>query len=345
MSRRRAYWLCQIIGWTIYQSVGLAFVAAFTTVDSRAVISYLGTIVTAIGASHSHRWAIRRYGWLALDMIPRTLRLLVSTAFTGILAAAGALSVGFGIAGYRTLEPQIAPFIMSWIVANLFWTVLYVAIHDVEKSRRTEREKLELQIAAKDAELRALLAQVNPHFLFNWLNNLRGMILEDPLKAQDIVTRFADLMRYSLQSGQQREVPLGDEITAVENYLACEKVRLEERLQIEVNVSPALRVERVPPMIVQTLVENGVKHGVSQLPEGGLVRISALADSNQLLIEVANTGRWIAPNGKGTHTGIAHTRARLSLLYGEGYSSLDISDKDGFVVAQLSIPRRKGHAE
>jgi LytS/YehU family sensor histidine kinase len=152
-------------------------------------------------------------------------------------------------------------------------------------------------------------------------------------------------MRYSLQSGQQREVPLGDEITAVENYLACEKIRLEERLRIEVNVSSALRVERVPPMIVQTLVENGVKHGVSQLREGGLVRISASANPNQLLIEVANTGRWIAPNGKGTHTGIAHTRARLSLLYGEGHSSLDISDKDGLVVAQLSIPRRKGHAE
>jgi sensor histidine kinase YesM len=345
MSRRKAYWLCQITGWTIYQSVGLAFVAAFTTVDSRAVISYLGSIVSAIGGSHIHRWVIRRYGWLALDMLPRTLRLLVSTALAGTLAAACAISIGFGIAGYRKLEPSIAPFIMTWIVANLFWTVLYVAIHDVEKSRRTEREKLELQIAAKDAELRALLTQVNPHFLFNWLNNLRGMILEDPVKAQDIVTRFADLIRYSLQSGQQREVPLGDEITAVENYLACEKNRLEERLRIEVNVSPTLRVERVPPMIVQTLVENGVKHGVSQLPDGGLLRISASADPNQLLIEVANTGRWVAPNGKGPHTGIAHTRARLSLLYGERHSSLEISDKDGFVVAQLSIPRRKAHAE
>jgi len=138
---------------------------------------------------------------------------------------------------------------------------------------------------------------------------------------------------------------LGDEITAVENYLACEKIRLEERLRIEVNVSPTLRVERVPPMIVQTLVENGVKHGVSQLPEGGLLRISASADPNRLLIEVSNTGRWVAPNGNGTHTGIANTRARLSLLYGERHSSLDISDKDGFVVAQLSIPRRQGHAE
>src|SRR5215510_9385431 len=108
MSRRKAYWLCQITGWTIYQSVGLAFVAAFTKVDSRTVISYFGTIVTAIGASHAHRWAIRRYGWLAMDMIPRTFRLLISTALTGILAAAGAILVGFGIAGYRTLQPQIA---------------------------------------------------------------------------------------------------------------------------------------------------------------------------------------------------------------------------------------------
>jgi sensor histidine kinase YesM len=342
MSRRKAYWLCQTIGWTVYQSVGLAFAAAFTTVDSRAVVSYLGTIVTAIGASHAHRWVIRRYDWLDLDLIPRTFRLLVSTALTGVLATAGAIAVGFGLAGYRTIQPQIAPFIMTWIVANLFWTILYVAIHDIERSRRTEREKLELQIAAKDAELRALLAQVNPHFLFNWLNNLRGMILEDPVKAQDIVTRFADLMRYSLQSGQRREVPLGEEITAVENYLACEQMRLDERLRIEVDVAPALRVERIPPMIIQTLVENGVKHGVSQLPEGGLVRVSASANPDQLLIEVANTGRWVVPNGNGTHTGIAHTRARLSLLYGERCSSLNVTDRDGFVVAQLSIPRRKG---
>src|SRR5262245_53096153 len=170
MSRKKAYWLCQILGWTVYQLVGLAFIAAFMKVETRDVIAHVGTIFTAMGASHLHRAIIRRTGLMQLDWLKRVPLLLFTTAFAGLVAAGGALTVGFGLAGYTSLGPKTAPFFASWIVAMLFWTVLYVAVHDVENYKRAERKNLELQVAAKEAELRSLHAQINPHFLFNWLN-------------------------------------------------------------------------------------------------------------------------------------------------------------------------------
>src|SRR5215510_13618625 len=165
------------------------------------------------------------------------------------------------------------------------------------------------------------------------------MIAEDPVLAQNIVTRFADLMRYSLQSSQRREVPLREEIQAVENYLACEKIRFEERLHIDWSLAPEAMDVMLPPMIVQTLVENGVKHGISQLSKGGLIRIGTVMQTSRLHLEVHSSGPWLPANGSGTHTGIANARAHLNGLYGSA-ATLEFQKDDDRVVARLSIPSR-----
>jgi sensor histidine kinase YesM len=342
VSRVKVYWLCQILGWSIYQTVGLAFIAAYMTVDRRAVIATFGSIVSAVCASHIHRLTIRRFKWLQLDWLKRVPRLLISTVLTGTMAAIGAAIIGVYIAGYGEIGPQFIAMIMTWIVAMLFWTILYAAIHDVENYKRAERDNLALQLAAREAELGSLLAQVNPHFLFNWLNNLRGMISEDPQRAQDIVTRFADLMRYSLQSHRRREVKLGEELEAVENYLECEKMRFEERLTVEWDVSPEARDILLPPMIIQTLVENGVKHGIAQLPQGGTIRISADVRAGELCVEVISSGAWVEANANGTRTGIANATARLELLYGSSSRLTFDKNQTGSVAARLSIPCNQG---
>src|SRR5690606_9276799 len=126
--------------------------------------------------------------------------------------------------------------------------------------RAAEVERWRLQAAVKDAELAALRAQVNPHFLFNSLNSIRALIVEDPARAQQVVTQLAALLRYTLQAGATSTVPLEAELHAVRTYLALESIRLEERLRYTIDVDDAVRQAPVPPMLVQTLVENGIKH-------------------------------------------------------------------------------------
>ena len=128
-----------------------------------------------------------------------------------------------------------------------------------------ERQALELSLVARDAQLRALRAQVNPHFLFNSLNSLRGLITEDPARAAAMVTGFAGLMRYSLDSDSRETVTLAEEMEAVDDYLGLERVRFEDRLLVERAIAPEALEVRIPPMMVETLVENAIKHGIANI--------------------------------------------------------------------------------
>jgi LytS/YehU family sensor histidine kinase len=122
-------------------------------------------------------------------------------------------------------------------------------------------------------------AQINPHFLFNSLNSIRGLVVENPQKAQDMITRFAALLRYNLNRDRQHTVPLSQEAEVVEDYLALEAVRFEGRLRVQFTVDPSAESLQVPPMILQALVENALKHGIAKRPEGGDVRIHATAEN------------------------------------------------------------------
>jgi LytS/YehU family sensor histidine kinase len=197
---------------------------------------------------------------------------------------------------------------------------------------------MQLQITLGQSELRALRAQVNPHFLFNCLNTIRGMISENPVRAQEMVTNLASMFRHAIERGGAQMVPLKDEIEAVSEYLTLESARLEERLHIEMAVSEEAAQRNIPAMVLQTLVENAVKHGIADLPDGGVLTIRAATKNHALILEVENTGRLKALNPNGTHTGLANARERLRLLCGEK-ASLELSDAGmGLVAATVVIP-------
>ena len=185
----------------------------------------------------------------------------------------------------------------TWAFAG--WLVIYFSVHG---RRRREALQLELAVVSRDAQLRSLRAQINPHFLFNSLNSLRHLILADPQRAVTMVTGLADLLRYSLASDRSDMVPLGDELAIVDEYLGLEQVRLEERLRVERAIEPAALPARVPPMLVQSLVDNAIKHGIATLPQGGLVRLSARIDGPG----GRNRGRQFRVSSR------AHRRARAT---------------------------------
>jgi len=227
----------------------------------------------------------------------------------------------------------------NWTIVLVAWTGLYFAIHEVRERRRREVHDLKTEMVAQQAQLRGLRAQLNPHFFFNCLNSLRELIEEDPERAQLMVTQLSQVLRYSLQSHGVELVSFAEEIRAVEDYLALEATRFEERLRITWDIAPEARCAVIPPMILQTLVENAVKHGIARRPRGGEITIRARVNDGALEMGVVNSGK-LSEERSTAGVGLRNASERLSLLYGSHASLLLESISEERVRALVRVPLR-----
>jgi len=198
--------------------------------------------------------------------------------------------------------------------------------------------------ATARAQMQALQAQINPHFLFNTLNVLANLIHSNPSKAERVTEELADVFRYALESTRLEYVKLDDELEFIRSYLEIEKARFEERLVYSFDVDSASRSVRIPAMILQPLVENAVKHGIGPKVEGGAVRVSTRLEPDRLVIIVEDTGigRASGLRQRGMGVGLNNIRQRLQHLYGEnGTLSLQDLNPAG-TRAVLSLPQLVG---
>ena len=197
-------------------------------------------------------------------------------------------------------------------------------------------ERLELNTHLKQAQLNTLKGQINPHFMFNSLNNIRGLMLEDVDKSREMLTKLSEMLRYSLTKNSVDGIALEEELEMVDNYIALAKIQFEDRLQFTKKIAPEALSIHIPPMIVQLLVENAVKHGISNLKSGGVIELKAERVEDLLKIEVQNTGKLqIAKNS--TQLGLKNIKQRLKLLYGEK-AFFQLKEEDNFVFANINIP-------
>jgi len=341
MKRSQVYILCQALGWYAHAAVNILLSRLSEALTWRAVALYMWGALAGILTTHALRAFIRRRRWLQLSplrALPRVAAaaLVVGLVITALVTAGWPLAFGMPAlrkAGYS----WILPVVFIWGITVFLWEVIYFGVHYFESFQTAEVEKLRLAVVAKDSQLRALISQVNPHFIFNCLNGLRAMIVENPVRAQDMVTELSNILRYSLQSGRTETVPLETEVEAVTAYLKLEAIRLEERLRVHIQVDPESLETRIPPMLLQTLVENGIKHGVARLPAGGEIRVDSQVESRAVRIQVRNSGQ-LRDDAGSTRLGLDNARERLRLLYGSA-ASLVLRNYDGdSVVAEISIP-------
>ena len=347
MKRSQVYWLCQILGWSAHGLVNAIF-ASLSGVDlSRAGAIALWGAGAAILCSYVFRGWIRRRNWLKLSPLQALPRVFLASIVVGLVITAlvtAGWPVVFGMAALRASGfGWVFPAIFIWSVTSFLWAAIYFGVHYFESYKTSEVEMLRLAVVAKDAQLRVLLAQVNPHFIFNCLNSLRALIIEDPPRAQSMVTELAGMLRYSLQSGKTEAVSLETELEAVTAYLKLEAIRLEERLRIKIDMDPESLETLIPPMLLQTLVENGVKHGVARLAHGGEIRVASEMQNGALKIRVQNSGQLAESSGS-TRMGLENIRQRLHLLYGDAASLVLRNQDTEFVIAEVSIPLTKSPA-
>jgi len=216
------------------------------------------------------------------------------------------------------------------------WTLIYMAVKVVAKLNAVRLERSELNAAVRQAQLNTLKGQINPHFMFNSLNNIRGLMLEDVEKSRDMLTKLSEMLRYSLTKNDVNAIALEEELEMVENFIALSKIQFENRLEFRKEVAPETLQASIPPMIIQLLVENAAKHGISKLKEGGIIKLTTKEVDDNIEIYVSNTGKLLI-NSSSTQLGLKNIKQRLRLLYGEE-ATFSIKEVDDEVIAAIKIP-------
>ncbi|MDQ3070471.1 MAG: histidine kinase [Acidobacteriota bacterium] len=265
-------------------------------------------------------WSAARYVTVANSSFKLFLAMAVSVA-----AGVGAAWFGAGFAIAVSVEPalpSVAPAFRAawpslWLIGTLCALAILLLQHALASSDEGEasaRRALTADVASRDAELRALRAQVDPHFLFNCLHSISSMTSRDPDGARRMCLELADFFRASLKAGIEPRIPLSSELTLLRRYLDIERVRFGSRLNVEFDERGDVSGMLVPPLLLQPLVENAVRHGIATLVDGGTVRISVVREEDRVEISVENA---FDPDGRrpGTGVGLTNVRERLDATF------------------------------
>lgn len=352
--RDRQFWIyhCSAVAAGLGVTVGLAMLWGFM-VGYQVTTSVVWVPLYSL-AVLGFRWLYKRHqghtapmGWLIANAV-------LYSAVAGILMTAILQSsvlplfwhlfvakysaVGMPLDYQDTLFRRIREEAPANQLFVLVWSFMYISVTASRRVRQAETYNLRLQNNLKEAQLSSLSNQLNPHFLFNSLNNIRFMIHEDAQRADNMITSFSEILRYSLESSRHEKVSLGQELAIIEQYIAIVKTQLEDRLTFSMRVDSALHEALVPPMVLQMLIENAIKHGLEHLQAGGALTLEASQHGRQLAFDIRNdTPAVLDKPVSGMGIGLRNISQRLDLLYGE-HAALDVTHTGSRFEVHLSLP-------
>ena len=344
-TRNRAFWALQLLGWGFTNTISIFLLkgvsAGFLFVSILAGIA-IGIFSTTLLREYlKTRITFEQFG------IPEIVKILISFLLCSLLYAFLNIAVGYLIYTYfpslNETDLQIFKIYDSFWLLTLNslmmifgWLICYLVIKLLLKLNTDRLERLELNSHLKQAQLNTLKGQINPHFMFNSLNNIRGLMLEDVEKAREMLTKLSEMLRYSLTQNTINTIPLEQELEMVDHYMDLSKIQFEDRLFFTKAINPLTRPKLIPPMVIQLLIENAVKHGISNLKHGGKIDLLTDLKEDQLIIEVRNSGRLLYKENT-TRLGLKNIEERLKLLHGNK-ASFELEETDHTVVATIKIP-------
>jgi two-component system, LytTR family, sensor kinase len=338
------YWSFQIAGWTLFALINIFFAGLFNQLTEDMMIRLLFILEVGLFFSHVMRLTIHQSKVLSKSLQHQVVNFIMLTVVFSILSAL--IQTPFEIVcDLRSMpaEQQIAfhlLFIKNFTTFGplfFIWNSIYFMYHYVMKSRKQQMDTLQLEALVKELELKTIKAHINPHFIFNSLNSIRALIDENPERARAAITELSNILRSSLSAEKGETVSFNEELKIVKDYLALENMRFEDRLKVEYDVDDETLGHQVPPMMLQTLVENAIKHGISKQVKGGVVKITSDIKGNYHELSVLNTG-YLNGNANKAGFGLSSTQDRLSLLYGNK-AKFEIKQLDpSLVEAKVLIP-------
>ncbi|GAB3016914.1 sensor histidine kinase [Spirosoma pulveris] len=344
MSKQKIYWFCQLFGWSLLILVEYIAYLLEDGFDPDTLYLAIANIFLGITLTHLYRLMIRRWNWVRLPFFRLAPRVLLSVFVLALIMTMVNLPMDRLIVPQHLIDEPwpVFGYIMTFGKTMLAWVLSYTAYHYVEENRNAEIEKILLKTSIRETEAKVLRSQLNPHFVFNALNSIRALVFENPAKAQQSITQLSNLLRNSLLADRRKTVELREEIKTVEDYLALEKVRYEDRLTSHIELDGRTLFWQVPPMMLQTLVENAIKHGVSTAIRGGFIEVRSNLVADKLHIIIRNTGVLGDKSASGGF-GLANTAQRLELLYGPDarfqiFQEEESSESGPIVCAEITIP-------
>jgi two-component system LytT family sensor kinase len=341
LRKNRLYWTIQFAGWSLYAILEIvtSAVASDEGVGIKRVVFLCIEAVFCLILTHLFRQLINHWQWLNLGLaklIPRIMAgVLVMSLVMYLMRVPASIVLGMFMPGVLFSAETVLGLSAVYTVMFFMWSVLYLVYNYFERFNTS----LKLEASVREIELNNLKSQLNPHFIFNALNSIRSLIDENPAKSKLAVTQLSNLLRSSLTTGKKGLTPLEEELKIVQDYLGLETIRFEERLTSQFDIDPQSLDFLVPPLMIQTLVENGIKHGVSRLKEGGVIQVKTRVEADRLNIQIRNTGQYV--NGVKRSTGglgLENTRQRLKLIYGGKASFKIMTENNNFVLTQIEIP-------
>ena len=348
------YWKCQLLGWgtvsiywayVVFSRDGYGYFYTF--------LNYVLDIGIGIFLTHIYRFIALKLNWMALSLRELLVRIVPAIIIMAVLYAfivnlkwysywewIGEWEWSGGKAS--SLSESLTywdPVLLTGLRLMAIWILAYHLYHYYQKEIETAQQNAELQVIAKQAELDNLSEQLNPHFLFNSLNSIKSLVIENPNTARRAIDLLSDILRSSLYEKDATFISIKNELGLVKDYVELEKVRFEERLNMSISVDESLGDYMILPLSIQLLVENAIKHGIDKRKNGGNISLSIIENEGQLEIVVQNSGQ-IVDKGDQAGIGIKNLTKRLLLQYnGEASFSLK-NETDDQVTATLIIPIR-----
>lgn len=346
-SNIRLYWKCQLIGWSV-AALYWAVVGFMGTQFSwaLAVIHFICDLLIYISLSHLFRNFSVRNRWHTLRIKALVLRLIPSIIVLGGLFML--VTIGKNYLVRYVFQPefnesfaeQLHQYWITIFVTGIrlmsIWVLAYYGYHLAVREINAMKESARLSAVAKDAAFNNLSAQLNPHFFFNALNSIKALVIENPAKARRAIDLLSDLLRTSLYQKESALISVEEEMQLVSDYIELEKIRFEHKLHVSIQMASELSKVQVLPLSIQVLVENAIKHGISNRKEGGSVVIRLEKKENNLRVTVDSPGTL--NHDQDTGLGLKNLKERIALQFGSKGSFQMVQLNADTVASSIQIP-------
>jgi two-component system, LytTR family, sensor kinase len=337
----KKYWLFQILGWIIFGIYDLStlFFRDRLTKEEIAFTSIF--VLFCIILTETYHFIIKKYNWNQLIIQKLVVRVAISVTIMTIIINTFVVLIGIM---YREKVGFKFEFVFGFLfyafALSMLWSTFYFLWKYINSNEELEIEKIKMQMTLKDLELKNIKLNLQPHFIFNALNSIRSLIFENQEKAREAVMQLSNILRNSLITEKEELVLLEREMKIIEDYLALEGIRYEERLKVKYTIDKNCLATLVPPMMLQTLVENAIKHGISQSSNGGFINIDVFDNVNsKTIIKIENTGVFNPEeNAESTKFGLNASLIRLNYLFGKLASFSVANSGNNSVLTILEIP-------
>ncbi|WP_299588870.1 histidine kinase [uncultured Microbulbifer sp.] len=346
-------------GWLLFSLINALSLGLLTQDHFDKITIHIATVAFTVGLSTlGIREIIWRLNLFDKNWQKQWIYFIATSTILGFICACISVSfiyVYYNLVGHTVPSSFWGGVLDNWlflIILMITWTLVYFTIVNQDRLHKAKEDATQLKLQLNEVKMSALMGQLNPHFLFNGLNNIRALILEDKQKSRAMLTNLSDLLRYTLMAHKQNAVSLRDELEIVCQYIELLKIQYEDRLIFRLDIDQNLMAEKIPPLLIQLLAENAVRHGIEKTKKGGVLTLKASKDNNHMHITVTNPGNLkkstqkistdrVKPVKKdensNTGLGLINIKNRLAIQYGE-QSNFKIEQQGLNVVAQCQIP-------